>query len=139
MVLTNYNRSNRILFVFALSMLITSCRYFSSKNDNRELARVHDHYLYKADIEGVIPKNTNSEDSLQMATNFIANWVKQQLILKKAELNLGPEKKNVEKQLEEYKSSLIIYLYEEELVKQKLDTNVSESEIEKYYEENKNN
>lgn len=37
------------------------------------------------------------------------------------------------RQIEQYRNSLIIYAYESELVKQKLDTVVSQAEIESYY------
>jgi hypothetical protein len=44
-----------------------------------------------------------------------------------------------EKQLESYRNSLIIYTYENKLVEQKLDTAVSNREVEAYYEANKSN
>jgi len=58
------------------------------------------------------------------------------LVLKRAELNLRDEEKDVSRQLEDYRASLIIFAYERELIRQKLDTIVAESEIEKYYQEN---
>ncbi len=61
------------------------------------------------------------------------------LTLHKAEENLKEEQKNVEKQLKDYRTSLITFIYEKELVNQKLDTVVNPSEIENYYNKNKNN
>lgn len=52
---------------------------------------------------------------------------------------MDDEKKNVEQKLVEYRNSLITYIYESELIRQKLDTVVSDEEILKYYEENKRN
>ena len=61
------------------------------------------------------------------------------LIVRKAEENLSDEKKNVEKQLQDYRNSLITYAYERELISQKLDTVVADQEIEAYYNANKRN
>jgi hypothetical protein len=47
-----------------------------------------------------------------MANSFIQSWIKQQVVLHKAETNLDEEKKDVEKKLEEYRNSLITYIYE---------------------------
>src|ERR1035437_8449720 len=61
------------------------------------------------------------------------------LTLHQAEQNLKDEQKDVEKQLKDYRTSLITFIYEKELVSQKLDTVVKPSEIENYYTKNKNN
>ena len=47
--------------------------------------------------------------------------------------------KDFQKQLEDYRKTLIIYSYEKELIRQKLDTNVAQEEIKAFYEENKQN
>jgi len=41
--------------------------------------------------------------------------------------------------LEEYRNSLLTYAYESELIRQKLDTSVTEKEVAVYYEQNKKN
>jgi hypothetical protein len=61
------------------------------------------------------------------------------VVLKKAESNLGDEQKDVSRQLEEYRSSLITYAYESKLIGQNLDTSVSDAQIASYYERNKQN
>ncbi|MBL0340496.1 MAG: hypothetical protein IPP71_05975 [Bacteroidetes bacterium] len=87
----------------------------------------------------MISPGTTKEDSALLANSFIQNWIRQQAILHKAETNLDDEKKDVEQKLEEYRNSLITYIYETELIRQKLDTVVSDQEIEKYYQENQRN
>jgi hypothetical protein len=103
------------------------------------VARVHDRYLYRTDIAHLVPEGTAGEDSARIVESYINNWVREMLIVKKAEENLPEEKKSVEKQLQDYRNSLITYAYEQELVRQKLDTIVSETEIESYYNANKSN
>ena len=123
-------------------MLLASCNLFSKKQsqtDEPVVARVYDSYLYLSEIREMIPPGTDSKDSVLMVRNFIDNWIKRQTILHKAESNLDDEKKDVEQRLEEYRNSLITYIYESELVEQKLDTTVSDEEIEQYYQENQRN
>lgn len=103
------------------------------------VARVHDQYLYKSDLSQIIIPGTTPEDSAVVVNSYIQNWIKKQLVLYKAEANLDEEKKNVEQKLIEYRNSLITYIYESELIRQKLDTTVSDEEILKYYEENNRN
>ena len=87
----------------------------------------------------MITPGTSKEDSVLMANSYIQSWIKQQVILHKAETNLDDEKKDVELKLEEYRNSLITYVYETELIRQRLDTIVSNEEIEKYYNDNQRN
>lgn len=103
------------------------------------MARAYDKYLYSEDISRMITPGTSNEDSIMMANSFIQSWIKQQVVLHKAETNLEDEKKDVEKKLEEYRNTLITYIYETELVRQRLDTIVSDQEIEKYYQDNQRN
>jgi hypothetical protein len=122
--------------------LFSSCNKFKSNEPvapDKVIARAFDKYLKLEDIRNIVPKGTSKNDSITIIRNFVENWVQQQVVLKKANDNLDDEKKNVEQKLEEYRNSLITYIYERELIRQKLDTSISESDIEKYYNENPNN
>jgi hypothetical protein len=103
------------------------------------VARVHDEYLYLSDIQQIFPDNVTKEDSLALAQSYINTWVKNQLILNKAELNLTPEQLDIKKQIDAYRSSLLIYKYEDQMVRERLDTIVKETEIEQYYNQNTSN
>jgi len=118
-----------------------SCSLLPGKDNKREkaIARVYDEYLYADDLKGVIPAGTSADDSLEMTTAYINNWVRQELLLKQAEDNLDEANRDFSKQIEQYRNSLIIYAYESELVKQKLDTVVPMKDIETYYQQNQNN
>jgi hypothetical protein len=90
---------------------------------------VDDKYLYSSELKDVIPLNTTVKDSLILAKNYINNWVREKLILRQALLNLSEEQLDFEKQLDNYRNSLIIYQYKSLLVNQKLDTAIKPSEI----------
>lgn len=129
-------------FVKGVICIITFC-FFACKSgkDAKEgaIARVYESYLYLDDIRGIVPKGIKAEDSISLIKKYINGWITETLILHKAEQNLGEEQKNVEKQLKDYRRSLITFAYEKELVNQKMDTGITSQEIEGYYNKHKNN
>lgn len=100
------------------------------------IARANSQYLYLDEVKDIVPAGTPSKDSAELIKKYIDNWIHESLVIQKAESNLGEDQKNVDKQLRDYRNSLITYAYEKELVKQKLDTVVSDVEIEEYYNNN---
>ncbi|MEX1188072.1 MAG: hypothetical protein WED33_02370 [Bacteroidia bacterium] len=131
------NRVKNILLTFLVFVVIQSCNSEDEKKD--AIARVFDKYLTKSELNRAIPFGMKGEDSSEFAEEYISQWLKQNLVLRKAENNLKDEEKDVASQLEAYRASLIIFAYERELVKQKLDTTVSELAISNYYKEHPNN
>lgn len=128
-------------FFFTVLFISISCSYFrkSDKEGKDAIARAFEYYLYNEDLQGVVPKGASKQDSISIVKNFIDNWFRQKVVLHKAESNLDEEKKDVEKKLLEYRNSLVTYAYETELIKQKLDTVVSEDEILSFYKNNQDN
>lgn len=124
-----------------LTAVFSSCNLLPSKAKNKEkaIARVNDKYLYQEDLINVVPIGTSANDSIEITAAYINNWVRQELLLKQAEDNLEETNRDFTDQIEQYRNSLIIYAYESELVKQKLDTVVPLSEIEEYYQKNQAN
>jgi hypothetical protein len=128
-----------LIYLSLLAVLLSGCNKEKKTSDKEPIAKIHEKVLYLSDVEEVIPDNKSKEDSSMIAQNYIRSWIKKQLLLKKAENNLAGENKDIEKQIEEYRASLLIYRYQQQLIDQKLDTNVSGEEIQKYYENNTSN
>ena len=63
-----------------------------------------------------------SDATREEAHNYIDKWVRNQLLLEKAVLNLDQDRHEIRKQLEEYRTFLLINKYQQELILQKLDT-----------------
>ena len=120
-------------------ILLVACTRFQQGDDDRVLARVYNEYLYESELQGLVPENANTRDSLMISENYINKWVQQRLIIRKAEENLTQREADFKEQLREYENSLIIYAYESKLVLQNLDTNVSSADIEEYYLANQEN
>ena len=131
--------SGLLVFVLLVSTLIPSCRELENRKNEQPIARVQDKLLLPSEIQDIFPAGLSEQDSLMILRNFTEKWVKKQLILQKAELNLTEVQKDVSRQMEEYRSSLLIFKYEQSLIKQKLDTIIHPGEIENYYTENSSN
>lgn len=125
-----------------MMLVLTACRDNNNRSDEQNtdkvLARVFEFKLYSSEIRDLVPVGTPSADSARLVDGYINSWVREMLLVNKAEKNLSPEQKNVEKQLQTYRNSLIIYNYEKALVEQQLDTIVTDSEIEAYYKQHPN-
>lgn len=130
-------RESTLLFLSIL--LCFGCGPRNTETDERVAAKVGDLTLLAEDVESAITEDLSSEDSLIMAQSFVRNWVTQTLLLERAELNLSAEQLDVSEKLEEYRQSLLIYLYQKEYVRQQMDTAVTEVELLEYYEANKDN
>lgn len=126
---------NNTLAIIML-LAVSSCSYLKKQPGDDILAIAGDKYLYRSEMEGVIPKGIPTTDSMEIARQFIDNWIRQEVLLKHAESNLEENRKDFTKQLEAYRNSLLIYEYESELIRQKLDTVVSETEIQEFYQAN---
>ncbi len=116
-------------------MVVAGCRPGVSGDKGVVVARVYDDYLYESDLRRIVPENISKLDSIAFVKNYTDQWIRTRLMIRQAEKNLTDRQLNFDRQLEDYKNSLIIYQYETELVRQKLDTLVTEEEIEKYYNE----
>jgi hypothetical protein len=130
---------NSIPIVIAILFLAQGCTLFEKSSQEEPVARVFENYLYPSDMDMVIPDGTGPEDSILLAKRYIEIWVKDQLMVHRAKESLSEEQMDFNNQIEEYHRSLLIFTYRQELVKQKMDTLISESEILSYYEENSKN
>lgn len=122
------------VFFFTLIILLISCSS-EKKVDGVVVASVYDKNLYLHDLSEMLPDGMLSNDSIVYAKRLIDKWIHEQLMLKKAELNLTDEQKDVTQELENYRSSLLRFKYQTEYINQKMDTVVNDSEIQAYYEQ----
>lgn len=129
----------KIVLVLLAAAFLASCSFFNNKKQGDAVAQAFDKYLYRSDIRGIVPPGTAVNDSIELVQRFIDNWIRRQVVLNQAESNLSPEQKDFTEQLEAYRNSLIVYGYESELIRQKLDTVVSQQQIQEFYDQNPQN
>jgi hypothetical protein len=123
---------NIFLFSLIASFFFLSCTPKDEKKE-KAVARVFDAEIYPSNLENVVPYGIKGKDSIELIKKFIQQWVQDELVLQYAKRNLTDEQLNIDKEVEEYRKNLIIYNYQKELISQKLDTVVQQSEIDKYY------
>ncbi len=127
---------SRYLFfsVFILSIL-SGCSFFSkSSSGNLIVAKVGDKTLLRRELASVLPRGITKPDSINQSTFYIQRWIRQELMLKMAEENLVEEQKDVQRELDEYRTSLIIHRYQQQLISQKLDTVILPGDIRHFYD-----
>lgn len=130
----------RKLGVFLVSLLLLAgCGKLFRQSERIIVAECYDKKLYADELGGLVPSSAGKLDSLTQVNAFIDSWVRRQLLVHQAEMNLPPSELDFTKQLEDYRTSLVIYAYETQLIEQYLDTVVSQEEISTYYEEHKEN
>lgn len=126
--------------LFLILLTFCSCNYFKPEQKPQSIARVGKNYLYKSDIAKLVPIGTSKEDSILLVRDFIDRWASQKLLIDAAERNLSDSKKKEYNTLiRQYKIDLYTKAYIEEVVRNTVDTIVSQEELKKYYEENKEN
>jgi hypothetical protein len=127
-------------FLFWIVLLFSSCDFFKKEVNSTAIARVKDSYLYKEELNNLVPKGTSKQDSLQIVRSFIDRWASQKLLINAAELNIDSEDKAAfDELIKQYKIDLYTKAYIEKVVKKTLDTIISEQDLEAYYKNNKEN
>ncbi|UMB60865.1 peptidyl-prolyl cis-trans isomerase [Lutibacter sp. A80] len=127
----------QLIVYICLFFTLLSCDYFTIKDDTREaVARVNDTYLYKTDLKNVVSSGVSKNDSILLVNNYINNWIKQQLLLSKAQLNLENKAEEFDALVKTYREDLFINSYKEAVVKQYLDTVITENDIQDFYAKN---
>lgn len=129
------------LYIFIVTIFIVqSCNYFTIKSDTQQpVARVNNSYLYKEDLKNIFTNNLTVQDSALIANNYINNWIKHQLLLSKAQINLENKTEKFEELVKKYKEDLFINSYKEVVVSQYLETEITEEDIDEFYNDNNEN
>lgn len=121
-----------------LAMAVVSCKSAEDPLDP-VVVRAFDHVMKRSELRDRMPARYALEDSARLADQIITSWVRDRVILELAEQNLSDDQKDFEKELTEYRNTLLTYAYERAMVRQNLDTSVTLREIENYYDLNKGN
>ncbi len=125
------------IYIALLLLSIAACGKKVSNSTEEVLAEYNGKFLYKTDIpEDILGKFKEGGDSTGLLKSFIDKWLENQVMVAIAEENLSDAEKNKEKLIEDYRNSLLIYEYQQKLMRENLDTAVTESEIAAFYKDN---
>lgn len=123
--------------------LLTGCELFRKKEEKAEtgdkgkpIARVLDKFLYYEELEGFDGRNYSKEDSAAIVKRLIDTWVLKQLMAVKAESQVDETQTKIAQRLEEARNSILIYEFEKDFLRKKLDTAITEKNLRDFYESN---
>lgn len=115
------------------ALILCSCN--SAGEKGALLAKVNDTELHESDLKHIYTGLMTKEDSASAKNNFIMNWVDEQVLIQEAEYNESINQEEINRKTESFRNDLLISKLEEILVAERVDTSVSDSEIEAYYNE----
>ena len=122
-----------------LLLFIISCNY-NLKNNDGYVARVGDEFLSVEEIQELVPKNLNKQDSIRIVNNVIEEWATSKLLIQNAIINLTEiEKSQIDNKSEKYRENLIISEYRNKISNNNPDTSATKDEIELFFSENSKN
>lgn len=124
-----------------LVVFITGCsQLFNGNHNDKIIAVVGNKKLTYSELKMAVPADMKEIDSISFAQNYIEKWVRNQLLLEKAELNMDREtQQSIDIMIENYRTSLFLFKYQQMLIQEKLDTIVTEAQIEEYYKKHAGN
>ena len=123
------------LFI-SIALLILSCSNINNDNSNDLIARAGENFLYQNEL----PSFLSLQDSLLRYKNFVELWAKEKLLYDLSLTNLSQSKKNeLDLIIEKFKVDLYINSYKDLIVNSRIDSIVTNEEIESYYNANIDN
>ncbi len=125
----------RSVFIFT-TLLLTSCSNISDNNSNDLIARAGENFLY----QNQLPPFSSEQDSILRYLNYIETWAKEKILYDLSLTNLSQSKKNdLDLLVEKYKVDLYINSYKDLIVNSRIDSIVTDQEIESFYNMNIDN
>jgi hypothetical protein len=126
----------RFIFpVVIVSLLLISCSQ-SKERDNFPIVKVGNEVLTKEVLDENMPAGLSFNDSIIQAEHYIRTWINEVLMYDMAKKNMS-DIERINQLVENYRKSLIIYQYQEQLINEKLVKKISEQDLYDYYRDNK--
>ncbi len=96
------------------------------------IAKVNNNKIFKKDIINMLPKNISSEDSAKYVSEYLQQWVAEQAMYAKA-IEVLTDTNIIEQKIEKYRQQLYIYYFTQNFVYNNVNYDITEKEIEDYY------
>ncbi len=128
------------LFVILIALFITSCnKVDSGDNTIKIVAKAGEESLNIEQFKRDFVSTGNEKDSTYAAKKSIESWASESLFYQEAIKKIAEDELQIEEQVQNYRKSLVNYIYQTKLIEANLDTNVSKEEIEVYFNEHRDN
>lgn len=130
------NKTNHIQHIsyalLALALCLTSCNLDNNQNLD-VFVEINDDELLKSEVFAILPEGISADDSTRMVNEYAKSWIKQKLLLQKAELNVG-QNPEIRQLVDAYKEQLLTEHYLRLMVEHKADVTPTEEQISTFYD-----
>ena len=109
--------------------MLSGCQWFEQKRMTGVAVALHGQYLYQSTLDS-LSFGLLSEDSARVVEQYVKQWAKDILVYDKAK---GAVDKTIEALVEDYRRSLYVHAYEQELVERRMPKQVADSVVEQIY------
>ncbi len=123
----------QLLLILTFGSMI-ACVAKSPDQTRVPLLEVEGKFLYLDQVQNIIPPNISGADSVQIVDSYIRKWITDVLLYENAKRNVT-DKATLEKLLEDYKKSLTIHQYQQNLIQQRLPDQPSEEDMKDFYDQ----
>ena len=113
--------------------LLAGCHSIEGGPEGEVVAQIEESRLNRKELERIIPVSSTGEDSANFARRYINSWALDRLLVMEAQKRLSKEEMDIEGLVEEYKNQLLIFRLENKYIGRYLDTMVTISQMEEYY------
>lgn len=113
---------------------LTACSRFTTHREDDVVAEVGPHKLHRSDIDAVTANAPDSAEAAKWAEAYIRQWATDVLFYEKARAGGDPA---IEELVDNYRRSLYLHRYEQQLVDRKMPKQVPADSVKAYYEANK--
>ena len=119
-----------------MMLVLHSCNEQVDHGGKTPLVGVGDEYLYKEEVEAMLVSDRMIKDSAEFVERYVEHWLEDVLLYRQARRNVSSSKE-VARLIQNYKKSRLLNIYQERLVDQQLDKEITDDEISAFYDSNK--
>ena len=122
---------NKLLYISILFLcaVLSGCQWFEQKRMTGVAVALNGQYLYQSTLDS-LSFGLSSEDSARVVEQYVKQWAKDILEYERAK---GAADKAIEALVEDYRRSLYVHAYEQELVERRMPKQVADSVVELIY------
>lgn len=122
-----------VVISLCITILLACCQRDS---EGEVLAEVFGERLLLSQVQEALPFGLQPQDSTLFVRHYTEQWIEKQVLWHAADRHV---RKNYAEAMQQYRQSLTIYDYRQEILNEYLDTVVAVSEVEEYYQTHKEN
>jgi hypothetical protein len=97
------------------------------------VVEIYNQKLYLSEIQALLPDGISQEDSLVQVRKYIDEWIHHQIMLREANRLLSATERNFEKELQQYRQTLLIQAYLEKLTSDTSQFSYSNEELSAFF------